>query len=733
MKRKRVRYQRLPKVLHRPVRFLLAKWDAFQALSRRKKIAIVGGIAAFLLIIVPLISYVMLLRDISDPERLMNRNNTGIVITDRSDEVIYRFGRSSDNRNLSLDEMPEYLVQALVASEDRNFYEHGGFSIRRIAGSLYANILNRDITKYGGSTITQQLVKNNLLTSEKSFFRKYQELAISIAIEQHHSKDQILEMYLNSVYFGEGAFGIAVASDVYFEKPAQDLTLAESALLIGILPAPSAYSPISGDSERSVEQQKRVLGAMVLMDFISEEEKDAALDKPLRISERSGEEQSYAQHFSQIVLAELNQRYGEERIARSGFRVRTSLDTAWQKYAERQISETIGRLSSQGATNASLVAIDPTDGEVRALVGSVDWDNEEFGQVNMAVTPRQPGSSFKPIVFAEALEQRQITPATIIRDEPKQYGDYRPENYDFRFRGDITARYALGNSLNIPAIEVIRELGVEEAVEAAQRMGIDTVNDPESYGLTLALGTAETRLLDMTNAYAAFAHGGKQYNPVFITEINDKYSKQIYQKTVNLNQVQSPEASYLVTSILADERARAATFGSRLNVPGHQVAVKTGTTNDNKDAWTIGYTSDIAVGVWVGDNKNEPMSIGGAAGAGPIWKSSIQRILQDGPISHQFSRPGGVIETFVCTVNGSYTEFFIPGTQEFECNRPEPALEPSRSQQEEEERRRRAAEEEERRRREQQPNTPPPLEPEEPPVIEEPIDDPEEPIDDPLE
>ncbi len=693
IRRKRVRYHKLPKFMHRPLRFLLAQWDRFNGLSRRQKITIFSAIAAFFLIVVPLGSYLYLVRDINDPERLMNRNNTGIVLTDQNDEVIYSFGKTADNRNVQLEELPDDLVNALIASEDRDFYEHGGFSLRRIAGSLYANVLNRDITRYGGSTITQQLVKNNLLTSNKSFLRKYQELAISIAVERHYTKEEILEMYLNSVYYGEGAFGIDVASETFFEKPPSELSLAESSMLIGILPAPSAYSPISGDIELAKEQQERVLNAMVTTEFITEQEKTSALEEPLQLSETGAEEQLYAQHFSRMVIAELEERYGEERTARSGFRVKTSLDLDWQQKAEAEIAGRIALLQAQGATNASLVAIDPNNGQIRALVGSVDWENEEFGQVNMAISPRQPGSSFKPIYYAEALEQRQITPATIIRDEAKQYGDYRPENFDFRFRGDITARYALGNSLNIPALEVIQGLGVAEASETAQRMGITTVDDPDSYGLPLALGTAETPLLQMTNAYAAFAHGGRLFESTTIVEIVDKYNDMIYKSDPRLEQVQSPEASFLISSMLSDESARAATFGSSLNIPNHQVAVKTGTTNDNKDAWTIGYTRDIAIGVWVGDNKHQPMTVGGSAAAGPIWLNTMQHILQ-GRSPHQFPRPGSITETYVCTVNGSYTEYFIPGTEESECDRPTQTNTPSRSEQEAEERRRQEAEEE---------------------------------------
>lgn len=336
-------------------------------------------------------------------------------------------------------------------------------------------------------------------------------------------------------------------------------------------------------------------------------------------------------------------------------------DLHWRREAEKNVKEQIDRSRSQGATNGSLVAIDPKTGEIRALVGSADWDDPENGQINMALVPRQPGSSFKPIYYTEALNRKLITAATVIRDEPKNYDGYRPQNYDFKFRGDITVRRALGNSLNIPSIEVMKQLGVDEAVSTAQRMGISTVNDPDKYGLTLALGTAETRLLDMANAYAAFAHSGEQFSPTFITSIQDKFRRTIFTYRPRSKTVQTKEASYLISSILSDNDARAATFGSSLNISGRQVAVKTGTTDDNKDAWTIGYTPSLVVGVWVGDNQNRPMSFGGSLGAGPIWRRSIQTFLGNSP-NETFDTPFSVVRQTVCNATGTYQEYFIRGT-----------------------------------------------------------------------
>ncbi|MBA3757296.1 penicillin-binding protein [Candidatus Saccharibacteria bacterium] len=645
-------------------------YKKFKSFSRRKKVAIAGGATALVLLAIPPLTYAYFVRDIGSRERLMNRNNTGIVLEDKAGEPFYSFGRVNQQNDIKLSQISDHLEKAAVASEDKEFYSHKGYSIRSIAGAMYANLLNKDLSRYGGSTITQQLVKNNLLSSDKSFLRKYQEVSIAIAVDQKYSKDEILEMYLNSVYFGEGAFGIGSAAKTYFNKTPQDLDLAESSLLIGILPAPSAYSPISGDPDKAKAQQRRVLEHMVQVDFITAEQKDAALATELTFDSSTVVFNSRAQHFALMVLDELNDRYGEERVTRSGFKVTTSLNLKWQKIAEEQVKSRVKQLEKQGGKNSAVVAIDPRSGEIKALVGSVDWENSEFGKVNMAISPRQPGSSFKPIYYTEAMDKKLITPSTILHDSPKTFGSYKPQNYDFKYMGDITTRRALAQSRNLTAIEVMEKLGVEEAAEVARRMGISDVDEPDKYGLPLALGTAEAKLLDMTNAYAAFANEGKQFKPITVVSIKDKFGKEVYKNKERSKRVQSAEASYLVSSILSDPQARAPTFNS-LTIPGKQVAVKTGTTDNNKDAWTIGYHRGIAVGVWLGNNENVAMSgVAGASGAGPIWRGTIQRILPDIK-AEDFKQPSRVEKVSVCRSNGlraerdggdTYAEYFIRGT-----------------------------------------------------------------------
>ncbi|HEX8182731.1 MAG TPA: PBP1A family penicillin-binding protein [Candidatus Saccharimonadales bacterium] len=659
---------------------------AFYGYSLRKKILIIGLAGMLGLLLISLLTFAWFARDIADRERLMNRNNTGIRLLDKDGRSFYTFGRVKEQNDIKLDQISDNIERALVASEDKDFYEHGGFSIRGIGGAIVGNALNRDATAYGGSTITQQLVKNNLLSDSKTFLRKYQELSIAIAVDRNYTKDEILEMYLNSVYYGEGAFGIDQAAKVYFNKTPQELSLAESSLLIGILPAPSAYSPISGDPAKAERQQQRVLNRMASLNYISQSEADTALQEQLTYGTGLDATNTHAQHFSEMVINELNKRYGEERVTRSGFEVTTSLQLDWQKAAEQQVKTRVAQLSAQGGRNASVVAVDPGTGAVRALVGSADWNNEQFGKVNMALTPRQPGSSFKPIYFAEAMDRKLISPATILRDTPRTFGSYAPENYDFKYAGNITARKALAQSRNLTAIEVMEKLGIDDSITEAQQMGLKTINGTsQQYGLALALGTAETPLMDMTNAYAAYANGGNQFDPTTIISIKDKFGKTIYDYAPIQKEVQSPEASYLISSVLSDVQARGPTFSS-LNIPGKSVAVKTGTTNDNHDAWTIGYTPGIAVGVWVGNNENQAMTgVAGASGAGPIWRATMERILSDIP-SRSFARPANVEAVSICSANGrraltggsgTYTEYFIAGTGPREtCNAPQPVEKP---------------------------------------------------------
>lgn len=644
-----------------------------------KRVGIAAGAVGVILIIIPVITYFRFANDISDRERLMNRQSTGLVVRDRNGEPLYSYGNLNAYTELNLEQISDNLEQAVLASEDQEFYNHEGYSVKGIARALYGNLLNKDPVMYGGSTITQQLVKNKLLGKSKNYFRKYQEVTMAIAVERHYSKREIMEMYLNSVYFGEGAFGVAAAADTYFGKSAADLTVEESAMLVAMLPAPSVYSPISGDDQKAKERQSWVLSRMKDTGYINAEKEEAAKKQGLKYASKPGQSYSYAQHFVMMVIEQLNKKYGEAEVARSGFDVTTSLDLNWQKAAEKSVKSKVEEIKKFNADNASLVAIDPASGEIKILVGSVDWNNKQYGRVNMAVTPRQPGSSFKPIYYAKALQDKTVTAATILEDKPTKWAEYEPQNYDFKFRGNLPLRQALAQSLNIPAVSVMEKLGVEKAVETAQELGLEEINQPDKYGLALALGTAEEDVVDMTSAYSTFANQGEQNEPILIKKIKDKYGNTVEEAQQKPKSKISPEASFLISSILSDQQARAPTFGQALNIDGKQAAVKTGTTNDSKDAWTIGYTPDLTVGVWVGNNRHEAMQgLLGSTSAGAIWKETIASFSQK-QNGDAFIPTGNIIESEVC-VNGSsnvngdrrYKEFFIKGTEKNDCQRDNP-------------------------------------------------------------
>jgi 1A family penicillin-binding protein len=643
-------------------RSLKRRWHWFKRLSKKKKALLISAPILAFLILTPIFTYLYYFNDIGDQERLMNRNNTGVVLTDRNGKTIYSTGRAQHEKMIPLSGISTYVQKALVSSEDKDFYKHGGFSLSGIARAISGGGASG-----GGSTITQQLAKTNLLTDQHTLLRKYQELTLSIAIESRYSKDQILDMYLNSVFFGGTSFGIEEASQTYFKKPAKDLDLAQSAMMIGILPAPNAYSPTIGNPTYAKERQTYVLKRMVEDGYITAAQQQTALSEVLTYAPTPTQNAGEAPHFAQMVLNELYDKYGEEKTIRSGYQVKTTLDLNLQHTLENNINDHLSYIQANGGSNASGVAIDPTSGEVRALVGSADWNNTSWGKVNMVTTARQPGSSFKSIYYSEALAQGVITPATILQDVPTDFNGYAPLDADRLFRGDVTVRQAISQSLNIPSVEVLQKLGITKAVTAANRMGIDTVKADKNYGLSLALGSAEAPLMKMTNAYAAFANQGQQYSPTIIKQVNNKYDQSIFQADEKSKEVISKQGAFLISNILSDYNARAPIFGYSLSVPGHTAAVKTGTTDDDRDAWTIGYTPQLAVGVWVGNNDNAVMQNGGSGMAGPIWVNTMEAALANVKDS-AFPIPDGVIQKPVCYGSGglasasgtnTYNEYFL--------------------------------------------------------------------------
>jgi 1A family penicillin-binding protein len=667
-------------------------------LHKHKRKLIYAGLAVLIvLIIIPPATYLYFAKDLKNKESVMNRQETGLVLLDRDGNKFYALDQAKSISYVPISEIPIAAQDAIIASEDKNFYTNAGFSIRGMLRAFVVNIFAGRVVE-GGSTITQQLAKNAFLSSSRNVIRKYQELVLATELNRRFSKEDVLEMYLNSVYFGEGAFGIENAAQAYFGISTKELDLAQSALLIGLLPAPSVYSPLSNPPDKALTRQKVVLQEMVESGMITQDQADQAANEKLQYNPQVRTENTLAPHFAYYVRDQLIKEYGEERVIRDGFTVTTTLNRNLQEYAESSVKTQVTRLTYNEVSNAAVVALDPKNGQILTMVGSYDWNDPDFGQTNMAVTSRQPGSSFKPIIYARAIEDKLITPATILHDVKTTFsGGYEPHDYDRRYRGDVTVRRALATSLNIPAVEVMEKVGVEHGIDQAKKLGIDTLDANHNYGLSLVLGTGEVPLLEMTNAYATFADEGLYHKTTGIISITDKYGKNVPIQTTtfiwfnpltwfagnysNGKQVVSKETAFLISSILSDNAARSEIFGGALSI-GRPAAVKTGTTEDYRDALTIGYTPSLVVGVWVGNNDNMPMdNIAGSLGAAPIWRNVMESYLMGTPIE-QFTKPNFVISQTVCPYGGiaGYTEYFIAGTQPEPCDipaKPSPTRQPT--------------------------------------------------------
>ncbi len=639
------------------------------------------------IILIPVFTYVYFASDIKNKESIMNRSNTGLTLLDRDGTPFFTFNQPKEIQYINLSDIPKSMQDAVIASEDKNFYTNPGFSIRGIIRALLTDVMAGRIVE-GGSTITQELVKNALLNSQRNILRKYQELVLAYELNRRYSKQDILEMYLNSVYFGEGAFGVENAAEAYFGIHAKDLTLAQSALLVGLLPAPSSLSPLSNNPQLAARRQRLVLTQMVTDNLITTTQEQQALNETLTYHPVKQQLNTLAPHFALYVKDLLIKVYGEENVLRSGYKVTTTLNATWQAYAEKTVQNQVGRLAADDASNGAAVAINPKTGEIEVMVGSEDWNNEKFGKTNMVTTPRQPGSSFKPFVYSAAFEQHIMTPSTILQDVPTTFpGNYKPHDYDGKYRGPVTVRRALANSLNIPAVEVMEQVGVPNALSIAQRLGITTLKDPTQYGLSLVLGAGEVKLLEMTDAYAVFADNGSYNAPTAILEIQDKNNHVIDSFTPNPKNVLGDDISFLISSILSDNTTRAEEFGNALTI-SRPAAVKTGTTEDFRDALTIGYTPSLVVGVWVGNNDNTPMdNVAGSLGAAPIWRAMMEQFLLGTPIE-TFKPPASITSEPVCPYKGSsdqktatssaYIEYYVQGTAPSEpCVSPTPSVSPT--------------------------------------------------------
>lgn len=559
-------------------------------------------------------------------------------IFDRKGKLIYEIYADTRRSPIKLENLPDYVKNSTIAIEDKDFYKHYGFSFTGIARAVFKIVTRGKLE--GGSTLTQQLIKNSLLTPERTIRRKLREFLLTVVVEGIYPKDKILEMYLNQIPYGSTAYGIESASELYFNKSAKDLTLAEATLIAGLPQSPTRYSPFGARPELAKERQKEVLYQMVKNGYLSQEEADKAFVEELKYASIKPLQ---APHFALWVKDILVQKYGEKKVEQGGLRVNTTLDLEMQELAQQTVAEEINKLTKQRVGNGAALVTHPSTGEILAMVGSKDYfAKDEDGKVNIILANRQPGSSIKPINYAFALSRKLITLATTFADVPTCFAVsgqsfYCPKNYDGTFHGLVQTRFALGNSYNIPAVKILVLNGIKEFVEFAYQMGLSTYTNADKYGLSLTLGGGEVKPYDMAEAFGVFANNGVRQPLIAISKVEDwrgKILEEVNIKEIKLagEKILDTGTAFLISHALHDNNARSQAFGpsSFLNVKGHpEVSVKTGTTNDRKDNWTIGFTRQIVAVVWVGNNNNSPMSgaVSGVSGASPIWNKIIKFAL----------------------------------------------------------------------------------------------------------
>lgn len=583
---------------------------------------------------------------------------------DRNGKLLYEIYKDQNRTLVQLKDLPEYVYKATIAIEDKDFFSHSGVSL--LGGILRAakeTALKRGLQ--GGSTITQQLVKSALLTPERTIERKLKEILLALWTEKLYTKNQILEMYLNQVPYGGSAYGIEEAAKTYFKKQAKDLTIAEAAFLAGMPQAPSVYSPYT-NPDLAKNRRDEVLKRMYELGFITKKQKEDANKEEINVTPLKNTIR--APHFVFYIKSDLENQYGIQRVEEGGLNVVTTLDLDIQKEAEKIVTEELEKIAYLNVTNAAVLVAKPDTGEILAMVGSADYYAAPSGAFNVTTGFRQPGSSIKPVTYALALENG-LTASTIIDDVPTAFGvpgspPYVPVNYDGRFHGRVPLRYALANSFNIPAVKLIQMQGVDNMVEFSKKLGITTWDDSSRFGLSLTLGGGEVFMTDMVTVYGTFANMGQRVPVTGIKRIYDARNTTLFDYSPTKKRVMSEETSFILSDILADSFARRLAFGtnSALEIPGYKVAVKTGTTDMKKDNWTIGYTPDFVVAVWVGNNDNTPMDqylSSGITGAAPIWNRVMSYLLTKYG-AHWYEKPSNVVEK-QCYFGK--TEYFVRGTE----------------------------------------------------------------------
>lgn len=635
-------------------------------LSDQIKLFFTGVVVTLIFIVLPFAGYTWL-KALPSPKLLAQRDiQVTTKLYDRHGALLYEIYADQNRTPIPLPEIPPFVKQATIAIEDKDFYKHSGFSITGMIRAAREDLLNHD--RQGGSTITQQLIKSALLTPEISLSRKVKEIVLASWAEYLYTKDQILEMYLNQVPYGGTAWGVEAASQTYFGKSVKDLTLGEAALLAGLPQAPTLYSPFGADPQKAFVRQRDVLRRMRQDKYITAEQEKLATEEHIEFAKPHTAIR--APHFVMYVKNALEQKYGPRLIEQGGLRITTSLDLNIQNQVDDIVQENVEKLASLQVGNGAALVTNPKTGEILAMTGSRDYfDLAHDGNVNVTTSMRQPGSSIKVVTYATALENG-FTAATILDDSPIVYNTpgsppYAPVNYDGRFHGPTPLRYALANSYNIPAVKTLAKVGLPAMMDTAKKMGVTSWEDPTRYGLSLTLGGGEVTMLEMAQVFGTLANQGKHVPLLPILEIRD-YAGNILEKNTPKSGTQAilPETAWILGNILSDNTARASAFGpnSSLVIPGKTVSVKTGTTNDKRDNWAIGYTPSYVTTVWVGNNDNSPMNpylTSGITGASPIWHDIMVGLLKNAP-DETFPMPESIVSV-PCYFGRP--EYFIQGTE----------------------------------------------------------------------
>jgi len=576
-------------------------------------------------------------KEVPDINLIYNPPKLSTKIFDRNGNLLYKFYEEENRSWVSLDKIPKKFIEATLAIEDKEFYKHHGLSIKGIIKATIYNFKKTgDQNLRGGSTITQQLVKNIFLTSEKSFKRKIKEVVLTLRVEKKLTKDEILERYFNQVSYGGEAYGVQEAALKYFNKNVWNLTDGEMTFLAGLPAAPSSYSPFSSNPELGISRQKMVVEEMISAKYISKEDGEKILTEKLVFAKNK--QKIEAPHFVFYIKNLLENKYGYINVERQGLNIYTSLDLNTQKEAEKVVKDEVDKVKKLNISNGAALVIGVKDGDILAMVGSKDYNaNDIDGNVNVTTSLRQPGSSIKPINYLLAFEKGK-SPDDYIEDSPVSYyvpgqKPYSPQNYTGKYLGKVTLRTALASSLNVPSVKLLAENRVNNMIDLAEKMGITTWKDRSRYGLSLALGSGEVKMTELAQAYTVFANLGEkiEINPIY--KIDNYLGENIYTKEKETEQIVDPNLALTIDSILSDNKARSPIFGlnSKLKIEGKTVAVKTGTTNNLKDNWCIGWTPSYLVAVWVGNNDATPMSwvASGISGATPIWNRIMTKMLEN--------------------------------------------------------------------------------------------------------